>query len=517
MKELKYTLTTSTGAEVLDISPDGYDDSSINISRGTTYWGVFRKWTIPLKFVKRGAYLVRYELYTKGMRGVVGLKIEKLNKVTDQYYTVYEGTADPMTFKDYDNYIEVSFFDAGLAYYVKQNSGNEYQLDHVDFITKTITYSGNNYDAINFYDLIKALLDKMTDGKITDGTYLFKSDLLGEMGQNVSGYTGNARQYVITNGVNLCNPGVSVTSGNYYTISLDNLLKTINVFAPCSYSIEIDPATGKQQFRVESPSHVFDESAAVVDLGDVSMFSAYIDKTLSAGKLEIGWPGGEDDPDIVIYEPMAKSTWQLPNLNNETKLELVATIRADSTEIRRIISEVDVDSANEMFILELKPDYTWNSDNTGQITSDTPPTAFSLYNGTLAPRNCALRHIPFLSSLCWNYSGVGAVFMKGENRLKDTAVKLYNEGSFTNEYTDLPLTYPEYFYPIIFEIEIEVRNDLIVLLNNLPTGRFRFNYKDNTYEGWLKDVTFGMYQNSTTKIKLLAATGFGNIIYNLIR
>lgn len=522
MIDLIFTLTTTEGTEVMTVSPDGYDDSTITFERGEKYWGAFRKWAMPVKFIKSYATKIRYEFYTKGMRGLCEIKIEKLNRVTLQYRTVYTGQGDFMTFRDYDDYCEIAFKDSGLANYIKECSTNEYQINHVDIPTVSFQYSESNYDAVNIYDLFVALADKMTDGKFTDETYIFKSDLVGNIGCNISGYDGDDRRYIITNGTNLINPGVSVTKGNYYELSFDTLFKMLSVFNDCAIGIEIDELTGKEVLRIENKTHFFNSTDPIIDLGKVSAFSANVDKSLSAGKLKIGWPGGKDEKNIAIYETNCISVWQLPNMNNEKTLELTSSIRADGVEIVRVINEADENSETEIYLLEVKPDelgvsFTFENDSTGIITTDTPPTPFSLYNGTLTPRNCLRKYVGFISSLNWNYSGIAAKYISGENRLIDTAVKRYDEGYAYLESADVPLTYPAYFYPIIFEVEVEIENNVLDLLNDNPHRLISFEYRNNTYQGWLKDVTLNIYKNTKAKLKLIANVGFDNIIYNLIR
>jgi hypothetical protein len=286
--------------------------------------------------------------------------------------------------------------------------------------------------------------------------------------------------------------------------------------------IETDSDTGKETLRIEPKSHFFDTSEDIIDIGNVKGFSASVDKNLSAGKVEIGWPGGTDDKDVITYEPCAKSQWQLPNFNNDKKLDIVSSVRADGTEIVRIISEGDDKSANELFFVEVDANetftvFTFKNDGTGSVTTDTPPTPFSVYNASLTPRNCMLNHVNYLSCLNWNYSGYPAIYISGENRLNDISIKQYNEGFATMENADINLVTPIYFYPIVFEIDAIISNQIIDLLNANPHRKISFTFEDNNYQGWLKDITINIYRNSEGKIKLLACAGFGNIIYNLIR
>jgi hypothetical protein len=80
MKELKFTLTTSSGAVVLESSPDGWSESLIQWARSDKYWGVFRSFTVALKFVKTGATQLRTEFYQYGTAGTASIVIERLIK-----------------------------------------------------------------------------------------------------------------------------------------------------------------------------------------------------------------------------------------------------------------------------------------------------------------------------------------------------------------------------------------------------------------------------------------------------
>jgi hypothetical protein len=362
----------------------------------------------------------------------------------------------------------------------------------------------------------------MTGGKFADYTYLFKSDLLYNLATDATsnGYTGAVRRYVLTNGMNLINPGVSITSNNWYKLSFDQLIKTLNVFLGIGVGIEIDDATGKDCLRIEEKSYFFDTTAEKIELGEVANFTNYFDKGFSAGKIRIGWPGGIDDPDVVLYEPNAVSEWQLPNRNNSNELDLVSSIRADGTEITRIIADADDTTTMELFLLELKEDsgeYKFLNDTDGVITTDTPPTNFTVYNGTLTPRNCMRVHLPFISSINWNFTSKAIEFLNGENQLANMGIKLFSEGSYTNESDSITPTAPVYFYPIIFDIDSYISNDVIDLLNANPNRKIGFSYNGNNYEGWILEVNIDFYGKSETKFKLIACTGFDNIIYNFIR
>jgi len=149
-KEFTYSLTNKAGLfyyvdnnivkttptpTPLEYSPDGWKDQLVNYARNETYYGIFRSYTIPLKFVLDGAQILRSRLYVYGMEDVVNLVINRLNYDTGQYDLFYTGEIDFSKFEDSIDVFKVNVIEGGLSKYVKayENVAQEIPLNK-DFI-----------------------------------------------------------------------------------------------------------------------------------------------------------------------------------------------------------------------------------------------------------------------------------------------------------------------------------------------------------------------------------------------
>lgn len=100
-KKFTYTLDIrGVDEEVLFNSPDGWLKTNIKYARSKTYGGLLRSLTLPLKFVLKGAYLLRREFYTYGLLAKVNIIINKLNPINWRYGLFYLGKIDFSKFID---------------------------------------------------------------------------------------------------------------------------------------------------------------------------------------------------------------------------------------------------------------------------------------------------------------------------------------------------------------------------------------------------------------------------------
>ncbi len=134
-REFLYFLTTESGASYyidngvvkstpaelkpLDHAPSGWKDKLINFSRNTTYYGVFRSFTIPMKFVKEGARILRERMFKQGIEDVVNLIILRLNKTSGKHEGFYKGEIDFAKFSSNKDFYQVNVLEGGFPKYLK--------------------------------------------------------------------------------------------------------------------------------------------------------------------------------------------------------------------------------------------------------------------------------------------------------------------------------------------------------------------------------------------------------------
>jgi hypothetical protein len=78
-------------------APHGWSDQQIGYGRNTKYWGLNRSYSQPLRFVNKGATILRHLLYAKrGSEEQIYLVVNKYNDLTDTYEGYYKGEIDLM-------------------------------------------------------------------------------------------------------------------------------------------------------------------------------------------------------------------------------------------------------------------------------------------------------------------------------------------------------------------------------------------------------------------------------------
>lgn len=80
--------------EILENAPDGWLDTNITYKRSATYIGLFRALSLPVKFVLKGARLLRTEFYKTGILSNVKVAINQLNPASWNYNNIYNGQVD---------------------------------------------------------------------------------------------------------------------------------------------------------------------------------------------------------------------------------------------------------------------------------------------------------------------------------------------------------------------------------------------------------------------------------------
>lgn len=123
------TKTDGTPAH-LKSSPDKWKDIVINWARNNKYLGLFRDFSIGLKFVNDGAKILRTAKWNIGMEAINYLSITKLDRTTfpDKYNHWYTGEFDFSKYKQTDTGVEIDIVEGGLSKLLKANEGIVYEI-----------------------------------------------------------------------------------------------------------------------------------------------------------------------------------------------------------------------------------------------------------------------------------------------------------------------------------------------------------------------------------------------------
>lgn len=143
-REFLYFLTNETGAtyhvdngvvkesatelKPLPVNPDGWNDKLVNFGRNNTYYGIFRSFTIPMKFVKDGARILREKVWKFGFEFVMFLVILRLDKNAGTYQSFYKAEIDfAKTVADRIS-VEATVMEGGLPKYLKAYEGTMQEI-----------------------------------------------------------------------------------------------------------------------------------------------------------------------------------------------------------------------------------------------------------------------------------------------------------------------------------------------------------------------------------------------------
>lgn len=112
-------------------TPDGWKDVLVKYGRNAKYWGLFRDFTVPMKFVKDGGLILRDIFWRKGIEGYAKLVIHKNDRSIwpERQKTWYTGEIDFSKIKQGKNSeVTVNVMEGGLSKLLKSNENKVYPI-----------------------------------------------------------------------------------------------------------------------------------------------------------------------------------------------------------------------------------------------------------------------------------------------------------------------------------------------------------------------------------------------------
>ncbi len=504
MKELLFILTDSLGVETtLDHSPDGWDESFIVTERSKKYHGIFRSFTIPLKFVKDGAEIIRREFYTRRYTDC-SILVQKLNKTTLTYFDAFTGKIDFTTFKDHDYSVEVTAIDGGLAQLIKSNETTEYEFN-----------ASNGYLKIDYptpgvfvpiyrttpQGLFFAIIDELTGGKLTDGTYGIKYDYLGPVGNWLQISTGQAWR-------------------NYPGASTDVIFKTTlaDVFASLDavlcLGMGIEMIGGKETIVIENRRYFYNESV-IYDVGNSTNLSLGFVADFNFKKIVCGYPEKNyNDESLSQFEVCTYSNFETPNIPSQGKYDIQSKFRGDMYSLLQIADtwfstptdddEVDYDIYFHHVFKNNAGDFLMD---VGSLFQSSVFKAY-VYNSKITPKRNLLRHFDFICSCCYKLVSDDIVFTSGGNKQSINEVIETFEPSTDNnvtEYGPIPISDGQtWFRPLELNIEAAYPSTFVNLIAANPYGLIQFEYLGNSYKGYILKMETKLSGAGSVKYSLLS-------------
>jgi hypothetical protein len=125
----------------LSFAPDGWKDTLVKYARNIKYWGLFRDFSVPMRFVGDGAKILRNRFWSLGIEAVCYLGIAKLDRTSlpYNYKSWYKSEIDFTKYRELKTSVTVQAVDGGLIKYLKSNENTVYDISLSDDMEKFYT------------------------------------------------------------------------------------------------------------------------------------------------------------------------------------------------------------------------------------------------------------------------------------------------------------------------------------------------------------------------------------------
>lgn len=175
LKDFLYFLTDSAGnfyrvragvveltttPSPLPVTPDGWQEKSIKYGRSARYFGLIRSFSLPLKFIKDGATIVRNILYTQGTEAELFLVIHRIDKSFGggwKHKFFYRGELDLTKVEDNETFVAVPVLEGDLFKSFKANENTTYELPLNVAAARIVKMDGLALQAKTTFTLTKSL------------------------------------------------------------------------------------------------------------------------------------------------------------------------------------------------------------------------------------------------------------------------------------------------------------------------------------------------------------------------
>lgn len=156
----------------LQNSPQGWKETAIKFARNNNKPGMFRSFTIPLKFFRDGAKILKSIYYNFRIQAAINLVMLKKNINTDEYDSYYYGSPDLTTFNDNQYGVSVNVMERGLPELIKANENTTYEIP-ID-VPEAVTI---NWDGVELFSRPNILIPQSIEPDIDGTGYRFTMHL----------------------------------------------------------------------------------------------------------------------------------------------------------------------------------------------------------------------------------------------------------------------------------------------------------------------------------------------------
>lgn len=165
----------------LQYAPDGFKNMEIAFMTNEKYFNLARSFSLPLKFIKDGAQIIRHMVGTgRGFEEELYLLVMRWDRETGNYVQEYRGRLDFSRYRDDPKTgVEVNAIEGGLLQYLNNNEGTAYdilcdeeaeEIAQVDFTGITLKNT-NSFEQIDIGEQhIGDGIDPVGSGAVTNHT-----------------------------------------------------------------------------------------------------------------------------------------------------------------------------------------------------------------------------------------------------------------------------------------------------------------------------------------------------------
>jgi len=282
----------------------------------------------------------------------------------------------------------------------------------------------------------------------------------------------------------------------------------------------------------------YDEATQILDLGEISNFTHYPLTSEMFAKLKIGYPDVKFDEVNGKDEFNIEHKYQSPLIRVINEKDFTSEYHASMYEIEQTRANLtgktlaDNESDNTVFWLDIEPtasgtipiglpgageDY-YNLNRSGySVTAGlvSPNSAFNLY---LSPKLMLFRHGNWINSVLhpqFDLNG-NITFQTSSKTQNDNEFLIWNNGSVINEKQTEALQdlSGAIFYPIVFEFDSVIPQNILSILESNPYGKVRFESNGLEYFGFILSMQDEPVTKPKQTYKLLCSvsTDLDNLI-----
>lgn len=282
----------------------------------------------------------------------------------------------------------------------------------------------------------------------------------------------------------------------------------------------------------------YDEATQILDLGEISNFTHYPLTGEMFAKLKIGYPDVKFDEVNGKDEFNIEHKYQSPLIRVTNEKDLTSEYHASMYEIEQTRANLtgktlaDNESDNTVFWLDIETttsgtipvglpgageDY-YNLNRSGySVTAGlvSPTSAFNLY---LSPKLMLFRHGNWINSVLHPQFDLNGdiTFQTSSKTQNDNEFLIWNNGSVINEKQTEALQdlAGAIFYPIVFEFDSIIPQNILSILESNPYGKVRFESNGLEYFGFILSMQDEPVTKPKQTYKLLCSvsTDLNNLI-----